>query len=892
MRQKIHTIFYSSAIFIAVCLLVALVIKPFSLLNFVGPIAGITTAIILVWGFISLISVFISTLILILMLKLYSDIDLDLAVVFLIYLAAFLQAFWAKQLTHNEISNQQWISSRSSLIEFMLKIGPIIGIIAASCGVVVAILDNGTFNTSLEYSFFRAWSTSVLVSVFAIPSLLFINGEQKLSVSKRTFVIISSILGCIAIGLLFQISQQQQEHKRLDVYEKSISELDNAVVREISNINAKISAMSAFFNSSKEIDFNEFIHYSNEVYQDQTSIELIQWSPIVEVKEKQAFEAYANKQLGIHYKITSADAKNSPYQNDFTPFIPVFYIFPEKYNHSFYGFDLFAYKAITPVIIASLNLQQIRASIPFSLNQQNELNPRVMIINPINNHHSLNHFGQMKSQSGNIAVGFISILINLDQLVNNLLADVSDNNITMTIADITAGDSYLIYGNKLHTKNRLANTTTIDFFGRKWQLNIVENATWLSQGNSWQTWVMLFGGVVGGFIFQLLLLIMAAYSIELSHKISEKTRELIRANELSEKENLSKAHFLQMLTLELSEPIKLAERLTQNSTSEFGSNKLKQFNKVTKQLTHILMSMSDLSTIESRNNKIDKETFDFSYFLSQIEKQYEQKSIGARTKIKFLFDCELPNFVITDKKRLEKLLLALQDNVLRLFLDSDVQVSVKTHYHKDFATLFFTCSALSPKENMPISSWLEKDIANFSTSMALATELVHVLKGNIKLTLVPTGDVVMTVSLPISINDQPSTSNKIDDVNIVPHSQKTRVLLIEEPLSTNFETTPLLLGLDYQVEIVDDPSELPYAIDSLQVDIIIIDNITSMPYVKGLEELFSRFSDGEGPKVIGIYRGIEYRQLKPAFKRQLSECLLYPISSDSLQIVLNKVQKK
>ncbi|GHE81158.1 hypothetical protein GCM10011501_06560 [Thalassotalea profundi] len=872
--------------------MVAYTIKPFSLINFVGPVAGISTAILLVWGNFALLSVLASSLLILLLFNWYGELDFNLAIVILIYLAALLQSFWAKQLTYKLINKQKWVASRSTLISFMMKIGPLVGLVAAVCGIIVAILDNNTFNTSLGYAFFRGWSTSVLVSVFAIPSLLFIVGKQNLNVSKRVFVIVSSVLGCIAIGLLFLISQQQQQHIRNDLYKKSLYELNHALVKEISDITAKIKAMTAYFNSSVEVNLIEFTNYANEIYQADSSVKFFQWSPVVSIKEKLAFEQYAKIQLGIEYSVIASDVELHVEQNDFTPFTPVLYIYPEQYNDSYYGIDLYANNAITNTITLSLNQQEPIASAPFSLNQKNELAPHVMLTHPVNNRRALNTFGEMKSSSGEIAVGFLSAAVDLETFVNKLINSTSSKNISMNIIDVTSGERYLIYGDKLDVQNRLEDVEVINFFGRKWQLQIIEKSTWLSQNKSWQTWVMLFGGVIGGFVFQLLILMMAAYSIELSYKVAEKTRELIKANELSEKENLSKAHFLQMLTIELSVPIKLAERLIHNQHVDIGYKKLQQFSDVTEQLKHILTSVSDLSTLESRNNKLDNQVFDFSYFLNQIENKYQEKALVASNKIKFLFDCELPNFVEADQTRLEKLLLVLQENILKLFLGSDVQMSIKAHYHKDFATLFFTCSALTPNTNMPVTSWLKKDIANFSTSMALATELVHILKGNIKLILVPTGDIVMTISLPIGTHFQESGLNKIDEMNVIPLNHKAKVLLIEEPLSTNFETTPLLLGLDYQVEIIDDVSELSYAIHNLNSSIIIIDNVTSKPYVSEIEASLNKMNEEDAPKVIGIYRGIEYRQLSSSFKNIMSDCLLYPISAESLQSVLAKVTPK
>ncbi|MGB1197879.1 MAG: CHASE domain-containing protein [Thalassotalea sp.] len=886
MQQRITPLIYSSVIFIVVCILVTIAITHFSLIHFVGPVAGIASAIALVWGVIALLIVLSSTLFLILAINGYGNFDLNIAIIILIYSGALLQAIWAKQLTYSLIYKQKWVESRQSLFSFMLIIGPVVAITSALCGSVVAIVDNETFNVSLSYVLVRTWSASVLVSVFVIPSLLLIQGEQKLSISKRSFAVVSSLLSCVAIALLFQISKQQQQHNRLDLYQQARYEINDTLEKEKNTIQAELRAMGAFFNNSKEVNFDEFKRFAKEIYQS-SSISSFQWSPVVKVTHKKYFEQYAKSKLGFDYTIQSVGDEKLINQNDFTPFIPVLYLYPLTNNEHYFGLDLYAYSAISPALRQALQQQRILASAPFSMQNNNESSPLVIVSQTVNRNHEKDLFGELMLRSGEKSSGFLHGIVDLNRLVEKLMMHVLKKNISMTIIDITDGGYYLIYGDKLMKKNRLQNSSTISFFGRQWKIDIAENAAWITQNKSWQAWFMLIGGVVGGFTFQLLILMMASYSIELSHKVAEKTRELIKANELSEQEHQSKAQFLQTLTRELSTPIMLAERLTDKQLSSNKLDKTVQFKEVTDQLKHILMSVSELSTIESLDNTAKNYIFDFSDFLQHIDHSFQKNALGSKTSVKFLFDSELPSFVDADPKRLEKLLLSLQENLLTLFTYSDVQVSVKAHYHLEYATLFFTCSALSAHDDMVIHSWLKKDIANFSTSMALVTELIQVLKGNIKLTVVSSSDVFMTISMPIKVNLSQNESNHIDEINIQHEDQKIHVLVIEESFSTNFEITPLLLELDCTVETINHQSELPQISNLQYYDLIIIDNITLKPYVAELEHILDAL---EGVNVVGIYRGIEYRQLPDAFKQKMSEFILYPIVKENLQAVLDKTQ--
>ena len=214
MRKKTNQFIISCLIFVLTCLFFSVAIKPFSLINFIGPATAIVSGFSIVWGSITIISCLVGIIIFagILILGDFSQINISTLV--LAYLAIVLQSFWAKQLIYKYIKNQQWLNSRKILLRMLVKVGPLASVVAGIAAVLITFIHTESFNISVFYVFFAGWASSLLVCVFFIPSLLLIVGKQQLSLSKRFFIITASILGGIAIALLFKVFQQQNQQFR------------------------------------------------------------------------------------------------------------------------------------------------------------------------------------------------------------------------------------------------------------------------------------------------------------------------------------------------------------------------------------------------------------------------------------------------------------------------------------------------------------------------------------------------------------------------------------------------------------------------------------------------------------------------------------------------------
>ncbi len=194
MKVKLNQILIAALIYVAVCFIASAATHPFSITSFIGPAAGIASALVILWGGHVFFGLLLGTLIFNAVLTNYFDVSIDIAISLIGLLAICLQAYWCKLLTQVAVNKHRWLESRAQLFIFILQIGPVAGCVSAAAAVLVSVLDVKGFDVSLNYAFATSWSGSVLVSVFLIPTLLFTQKSQTVILTKRRLVVVSPVL--------------------------------------------------------------------------------------------------------------------------------------------------------------------------------------------------------------------------------------------------------------------------------------------------------------------------------------------------------------------------------------------------------------------------------------------------------------------------------------------------------------------------------------------------------------------------------------------------------------------------------------------------------------------------------------------------------------------------
>jgi CHASE1-domain containing sensor protein len=747
---------------------ISMMIQPFSMVNFLGPAAGIASAFTLIWGAGVLFSIIIGTISFSVILLFINGEAIDVSILLIAILAISFQALWTKELIRHLIAEQRWLVSRTLLFGFLFKIGPLAAVVSASATVIITMLDGQMFGMSMGMAFFTSWVASVLSALFFVPSVLLIHGAQRLSVAKRFVVIFSSTLGFTVIGLLFWLLQSTEQHQRVDDLDKSVALLQMRINDEGKAVDEDLRSFTALFKASDYVSIEAFTTFATHIYNDNQRIRALEWIPLIADESREHFESSASEALGLPF-IIKEQLDNGQIRASATKasYLPIYYIYPYDNNKQALGLDLLNHPDKKKTMEQAASLNTAVASPPLTLVQDDQSNSGTWVFYPVFNKPSLMPYAASASKKQQSLTGYVSTVVQFDKIFNDIEGMEKLNNIQVMIQDVTTKMPILLYGNQMEGKGRLSKSFTFNAFARKYLINISEAQSWINQDKDWKIWTVLAGAILGSFVFQLLILMMAAYTVQLSHQVLLTTEKLIRSKEDAEQKNRAKSHFLKTLGNELKAPINaldyFVEKFHQNPTFDQAEHSMRDIGHASDNLTQLIDTLVDLNEIETgKNNVLQLSVFDFHYFLQKIETLLPANNKESKVKFTFIIDDKVPKLIESDELRLQRLLLALAQNAPSLLNYTDIRVSVKAHIHQlKRTTLFFVLTPLIKLESthdleQKQQAFIDHDLGGYSTSMTMVKELCQLFDGDINLNQSASGQVLLSASIKVNLSTDDS----------------------------------------------------------------------------------------------------------------------------------------
>lgn len=739
-------------------------INPQSLVNFVGPAAALFSGLLLIWGITPLIAILVISPISAFILGYYFQLDANLAVMVIALLAILLQGFWTKQLVFRFIHYKKWLTSRKHLFFFLLRIGPIASLVSASSVLVIAMLDNQVIQGTFFYTFVNTWSASMLVAVFFIPLLLLARNAEQLKLTKRLFVGLTSVLGSMAILLLFKTSQYEQQSYREALFKQSKMEIERLLIAEVDGVAEQVNSLSAFFKASDYVSLAEFNVFSESVFKQGTSVRALEWAPIIPFAQRKSFEQQSSKILRQDFQIKErrangaialAEARNQ--------YAPLYYIYPRHGNQAALGLDVYSNPKHVLSMQKVANSKGVTASAPITLVQDEQAKPAMLFSHATfltrGSNKFINSSGQKKISliKKDKLLGFVMAVVQFEHFFQRL-AEKKEQEVNFFIQDVSNNEPFTLFGQAPPTANRYSETIIIEVYSRLWQISIAEKQPWFSQAKSWQAWAVLVGGTLGAVLFQMLVLMMAAYSSELGQQVNIKTRALILSKESSEQKSSAKSQFLQTLNKELRLPLlAIKAHVEQLKKKGINNKEITGISHAGSNVALLLDTMMDLSDIESGKIIAKADCFDFYGFLQRTESVLKASNAYEGKSIFFLIDESVPHYLNSDELYIQKLLNALLESAHHLLKTDALRLSIKLHTHKLVdASLFFTLSAQSSTLMNDTSATIELQnndhVSTNSTSMAMANKYSQLLKGDTSFTTLSSGAGVLSASIRVSVS--------------------------------------------------------------------------------------------------------------------------------------------
>lgn len=736
-------------IFLVVLLstIISFVFKPFSILNYIGPMAGVCASFILLWGLRDSALVFITVLLCGVVASYAFDFSVDSYVSLIGILAVILHSLWLSHITAKDIENEKWLSRRVDLTQFLIKIGPVGAIIIALAVGLIEYIQLQMFGLETLYSFVFHWTLTLLTSVFVISLTLFCHVKKDISLTKKMQVLCASTLGVLAICLLFKATQSNLQDKRNDEFYAAEFVIKEQVKKRIELIDEQLHALAAFFYANKSIDEKEFEQFSQTIFNENSKSKLFAWVPTVSPEHIGLFNLDVMNESGseLHH-IRAMDAKHL-LRERISFHGPMRFVYPSTMADAYLGIDLLTHPENKRAMDLAAQQNVVTASQPLTTNLPGLESANILVFYPLPHIGGDNpYFEQTEFEQTGIdqtikkqPVGYVVAIVDVfDLLTTERIDDEHYADVSLFIEDISGSTPFIIYGQSELSEHKLSQTEILNVFNRQWKMTIMEKYAWPAQYKSWLSWTVLLGSSFGGLLYQFLILLLIAYSTELKQKIRLKTKELILAKENSENANVAKSQYLKMLSNEMLVPVKgISGYLVQlkQQTEEQKQETLTHIEAAATHLDNFVHTIKDMAEIETGQMLFNQQSFNFHEFLYRIESMSNAGENERVKKVTFIINKEVPTFIDGDELRLQQIFNALIHNGAIVFNSDTLKISVKAHMHKHAsATLFIVVTPYDDNQMLQESGPLSEDVfTNMNTSMRLAHEICQQLGGSIKL---------------------------------------------------------------------------------------------------------------------------------------------------------------
>ncbi len=173
-------------------------------------------------------------------------------------------------------------------------------------------------------------------------------------------------------------------------------------------------------------------------------------------------------------------------------------------------------------------------------------------------------------------------------------------------------------------------------------------------------------------------------------QVEAKNQEVERAKEMLEEkaEQLAltskyKSEFLANMSHELRTPLNslliLSKLLADNVDSNLTSKQIgfaQTINRAGTELLALINDILDLSKIESGTVTLDVSTVHFAEVVDNLQRSFEQVASDRKLQLKIELDPSLPRTMITDEKRLQRILKNLLSNAFKFTHEGGVELSI------------------------------------------------------------------------------------------------------------------------------------------------------------------------------------------------------------------------
>lgn len=473
-------------------------------------------------------------------------------------LAAALQAVVGAALVRRFVGYPSALVSPREILRFLVLGGPVGCLISSTLSIAVLVASGAVLGSEALISWSAWWAGDSLGVLILAPLLLIFLGKPQSIWRRRKYSLGLPLLLTLGGALLLSLYSNALEERRIRLeFERQSAEMANSIRRRMSEALEILYSLRSFYESSVEVDRDEFDRFVWRSSSRHPEIQAIVWAPRVYAAGRSSVEGVARADGLEGYRIWEYSSQGEVVPaGDRPEYFPIFYLEPKEGNERAFGFDLGSEENRVLAMIKTEETGEPAATRPLRLVQETENR----LVTPI----YLAVSGEMaetpaaKERHDQLR-GFVTMVLRMGDVVDDALKVFDSRQFHLDVADVTIQpEGELLYryrpgaamkdsvdggGSTVEGEGQgdgagieralppilsegVKWDVALDVGARAWELRFRPDRSFIYGHRSWGQWLVLAGGLLFTGLLGMLLLIVTGHTARVEALVADRTREL------------------------------------------------------------------------------------------------------------------------------------------------------------------------------------------------------------------------------------------------------------------------------------------------------------------------------------------------------------------------------